>query len=280
MVRSPLSRVGRIAAREVAGLVRRLKTPRTGTARILYYHRVEDEEHRSCVKPAAFAAQMAHLRTEGYRVLALPEVRAYIEEHRPFPERTIVVTFDDGFADNYHNAFPILQKEGLPMTLFLTADYIGREELPVLRDRSGVAPLSWDQVEEMSRHGVDIGAHTLTHPELTDVDDARLEKEVAGSRQAISERLGRDIRLFCYPRGRFDERVKQAVRDAGYDLACTTMEGCVTPDTHPFSLRRTFIANDDSLRDFARKLDGSFDLLHAARARLRGGADIAVRNEA
>ena len=74
MVRSPLSRVGRIAAREVAGLVRRLKTPRTGTARILYYHRVEDEEHRSCVKPAAFAAQMAHLRTEGYRVLALPEV--------------------------------------------------------------------------------------------------------------------------------------------------------------------------------------------------------------
>jgi hypothetical protein len=58
------------------------------------------------------------------------------------------------------------------------------------------------------------------------------------------------------------------------------MEGCVTPDTHPFSLRRTFIANDDSLRDFARKLDGSFDLLHAARARLRGGADIAVRNEA
>ena len=276
MVRSPISRGVRTAAREVAGLVRRLKAPRPGTARILYYHRVEDEAHRSCVRPAAFAAQMAHLRAEGYRILPLSAVQAHIEEHRPFPERTIVVTFDDGFADNYHNAFPVLQKEGVPMTLFLTADYIGREELPVLRDRRGVAPLSWEQVEEMSRHGIDIGAHTLTHPELTEVDDARLEKEVAGSRRAIAERLGRDIRLFCYPRGRFDERVKQAVRDAGYDLACTTMEGCVTPDTHAFSLRRTFIANDDSLRDFARKLDGSFDLLHAARARLRGAAPEAV----
>jgi hypothetical protein len=77
---------------------------------------------------------------------------------------------------------------------------------------------------------------------------------------------------FCYPRGDFDASVKQAVRDAGYLIACTTLPGCVTSDTHPFSLRRTFIARDDSLRDFRNKLDGSFDLLHAARQWWRGEA--------
>ena len=90
--------------------------------------------------------------------------------------------------------------------------------------------------------------------------------------EPVAARVGAPVDTFCYPRGHFDERAKDAVRAAGFRIACTTMPGCVTPRTHPFSLRRTFIARDDSLRDFARKLDGSFDLLHAARQRLGGGA--------
>lgn len=272
MVRSRLSRSFRAVAGEAASVARRVRPARTGTARILYYHRVEDEEHRSCVRPAAFAEQMRHLRTGGYNLLSLGAVREHLDARRSFPERTVIVTFDDGFADNFHHAFPILQRESIPMTLFLTADYIGTEELPVLRDRSGVRPLDWDQVNEMARNGVDLGAHTLTHPNLTEVDDAELRRQVTESRDRIEEHTSVRVRTFCYPRGDFDTRVKAAVRDAGYDLACTTMEGCVTEDTHPFSLRRTFVANDDSLRDFRHKLEGSFDLLHGARAWLRGEA--------
>ncbi len=272
MVRSRLSRSLRTVAAEAASMARLVRGTRSGTARILYYHRVEDEAHRSCVRPAAFAEQMSYLRREGYTVLPLAAVREHLDEKRPFPERTVLVTFDDGFADNYVNAFPILQREGIPMTLFLTADYIGGPELPVLRDRKGVRPLSWPQVEEMARHGVELGAHTLTHPNLTELGDEELHREVTESRTRIHEQTGVPVDSFCYPRGHFDARVKQAVRDAGYALACTTLEGCVSVATHPFSLRRTFVAYDDTMRDFRHKLEGSFDMLHEARSWLRSSS--------
>ena len=269
-MRSPLRRIARTLASEAAGLVRRVKPARRDTLRIVYYHRIDDEPHRSCVRPVAFAAQMAHLRSEGYQVLPLSSVRRHLDEHLPFPERAVAVTLDDGFADNYTRALPILVREAIPATVFLTASYLGTRELPVLRDRSGIPPLSWEQAAEMAEQGTELGAHTLTHPSLPELGADALRHEIEGSRDLIAERTGRRPETFCYPRGRFDARVKEAVRDAGFAVACTTMPGSVTPDTHPFSLRRTFIAYDDSLRDFAKKLDGSFDLLHAAHQRWPG----------
>ena len=267
-MRSTAERCARVLARESLGVLLALKPRRSGTARVIYYHRISDDDHRSCVQPAAFAEQMRYLRSEGYRPLPFGEMRNYLDEGRPFPEGAVAVTFDDGFADNYSGAFPVLARESIPATIFLAAAYIGGRDLPVLRDRSGVPPLGWDQVTEMARGGVEFGAHTLTHPSLPALSDEDLEREVRGSRNLIEERLGRAIDTFCYPRGEFDSRVKAAVRDAGYRLACTTLPGCVTPATHPFSLRRTFIARDDTLRDFAHKLAGTFDLLHSARQAL------------
>jgi peptidoglycan/xylan/chitin deacetylase (PgdA/CDA1 family) len=271
-VRSLLGRGARRLASEAMHLARALKPARPGTARVIYYHRIDDEQHRSCVAPRAFAEQMAHLKSEGWNVMSLAAMREHLDAHRPFPERTVAVTFDDGFADNYATAFPVLAKHALPATIFLAAGYIGGDDLPVLRDRSGIKPMTWAQVEEMARHGIAFGAHTMTHRSLTELAPDEIEREVVESRDVVAARVGAPVETFCYPRGHFDERVKQIVRDAGFRIACTTLPGCVTPDTHPYSLRRTFIARDDSLRDFARKLDGSFDLLHAARQRLGGGA--------
>jgi len=269
-VRSLLERGARRIASDALHLARRVKPARSGTARVIYYHRIDDEQHRSCVAPRAFAEQMAWLLHEGYRVLPLAALRAHLDAHSPFPERTVVVTFDDGFADNYANAFPVLAGLGIPATIFLAAGFMDGPELPVLRDRSGLAPLTWTQVCEMARSGVAFGAHTISHRSLPGLPSDELKREIEGSRDLIAQRTGAPVDTFCYPRGHFDETVKQAVRDAGFRIACTTMPGCVTPDTHPFSLRRTFIARDDSLHDFERKLDGSFDLLHTVRQRLSG----------
>jgi peptidoglycan/xylan/chitin deacetylase (PgdA/CDA1 family) len=259
-----------VVARESLGALHALKPAERGTARVIYYHRISDDDHRSCVTPSAFAEQMRFLRREGYQPLPFGDLRVHLDEGRAFPERAVAVTFDDGFADNYSDAFPVLARESIPATVFLTAAYIGGRELPVLRDRAGVPPLGWDQVTEMFRHGIAFGAHTLTHPSLPTLSDEDLRREVRGSRELIEERLGAQVDTFCYPRGEFDARVKLAVRDADYRLACTTLPGCVTPRTHPFSLRRTFIARDDTIRDFAHKLAGTFDLLHAARQRFGG----------
>jgi peptidoglycan/xylan/chitin deacetylase (PgdA/CDA1 family) len=269
-MRSLLGRGARVLASEAMHLVRRVLPERPGTARVIYYHRIDDEQHRSCVTPRAFAEQMAHLRADGFHVMGLAAMREHLDAHRPFPDRTVVITFDDGFADNYTAAFPVLAKHALPATIFLAAGFIDGDELPVLRDRSGIRPMTWQQVCEMSRHGVAFGAHTLTHRSLTELPPDELEREIVGSRDMVAARVGAPAETFCYPRGHFDERVKQAVCAAGFKIACTTLPGCVTPDTHPFSLRRTFVARDDTVHDFARKLDGSFDLLHAARQRLGG----------
>ena len=271
-MRSLLGRGARLLASEAMHLARTVKPAPPGTARVIYYHRIDDEQHRSCVAPRAFAEQMAHLRSDGWNVMPLAAMRDHLDAHRPFPERTVAVTFDDGFADNYGAAFPVLAKHALPATIFLAAGFMDGDDLPVLRDRSGIRPLTWPQVQEMARHGVAFGAHTMTHRSLTELTPDEIEREVIESRDVVADKVGAPVETFCYPRGHFDERVKQVVRAAGFRIACTTMPGCVTPDTHPFSLRRTFIARDDSLRDFARKLDGSFDLLHAARQRLGGGA--------
>jgi len=271
-MRSLVERGARRLASEALHLARRVRPARRGTARVVYYHRIDEEQHRSCVTPSAFAEQMAWLRSEGFNVVPLASLRAHLDEHRAFPERTVALTFDDGFADNHTHAFPVLARHQLPATIFLAAGYMDGDDLPVLRDRSGIPPLTWAQVAEMARGGVEFGAHTITHRSLPGLGAEELRREIEGSRDLIAERIGRPVETFCYPRGHFDDHVKHAVRDAGFRLGCTTMPGCVTPDTHPFSLRRTFIARDDSLRDFARKLDGSFDLLHAARQRLGGGA--------
>ena len=122
----------------------------------------------------------------------------------------------------------------------------------------------------MSGHETDTDHGIRQAAEPVDLGDRELAHEIRGSRALIAEHAAVDAATFCYPRGHFDERVKQAVRDAGFTLACTTLPGCVTADTHPFSLRRTFIARDDTLRDFKHKLDGSFDFLHGARQRWLG----------
>ncbi|MBU6282259.1 polysaccharide deacetylase family protein [bacterium] len=260
----------RVVARETLGALRRLVPAERGSLRIVYYHRIDDERHRSCVAPTAFAEQMRLLRTEGYRVLPLSAVREHLSARRPFPERSVAITFDDGFADNHRNALPVLAREGHPATLFLATGYVGTDELPVIRDRRGLRPLDWSQVEEMSRGGVEMGAHTISHPELPGLPDDALRREIVGSKEEIEHRLGRPVSSFCYPRGRFDARVERAVADAGFAIACTTLPGAVSPGDAPFRLRRTFVARDDGPRDFLHKLAGTWDALHAARQRWGG----------
>ncbi len=257
--------MGRRAAAEVAALTSRLRGVNRHSARIIYYHRIDAEEHRSCVAPSAFAEQMELLLSEGWQPIGLDSLRRTFAGGHRIPERSVAVTFDDGFADNYTRAFPILTRLSIPATIFLTAGFIGGEELPVLRDRSGVPPLNWEQVDEMARHGVDFGAHTLSHADLPATDDLALEAEITGSRRLIEEHLGRRITGFCYPRGRFDDRVVAAVKRAGFGWACTTRPGAVGATTDLFELPRTFIARDDSLADFRLKLAGGFDFLHTLR---------------
>jgi peptidoglycan/xylan/chitin deacetylase (PgdA/CDA1 family) len=238
----------------------RLAGPLPG-ARILYYHSISNDPVRSSVSPEVFAAHIDYLRGRCEPV-SLSEVVRRLAGGAPLAPRTVVITFDDGFRDNYEQAFPILARAGIPATVFLTASFIGTQSLPTLSRTEFVPrPLDWGQVREMHAHGIEFGSHTLTHPMLSQVplDDAR--REIAESRRMIEDKLGVPPPFFCYPRGDFNEAVKRMVKEEGYLAACTTLPGTNDRKADLFALRRTYIGRRDTPREFAKKMAGGYDLL-------------------
>jgi peptidoglycan/xylan/chitin deacetylase (PgdA/CDA1 family) len=231
--------------------------------RILYYHRVDDDDRRSCVRPEQFSNQMEYLSAHAYRVIDLEEFRRALVTGQTLLAQSVVLTFDDGFADNYTQAYPILQRFGFPATIFLTVGFIGTAELPVLSGpHRPLRPLNWQQVREMDKHGISFGSHTLTHASLPQLGEEELRREVYGSRLLLEEKLGRGVPFFCYPKGELTPTVKAFVQRAGYEGACSTYPGPVRAASDLFALPRTYIGRDDTLSDFRKKLCGAYDLLH------------------
>lgn len=251
----------------LAPFARRLEARRAGRSwRILTWHRVADHRpgDRLCVRRAAFAAQLDHLAAAGRPVLPLAEAAA----RTAWPAGAVCLTFDDGWADNLEAALPELERAGMHATVFLAVDALDRPG-PMQgapggdeRDRA----LSWAEVETLAAsERISIGSHTLTHPDLTGLDDAGLVRELVESRLRLEARLGRPVTHLAYPRGRHDARVVRVAREAGYDLAVTVRPGANGADTPRLELRRTEVSGDDGPEDFARKLEGAFDWIHAIR---------------
>jgi peptidoglycan/xylan/chitin deacetylase (PgdA/CDA1 family) len=258
-VRTALSAVGL----QLGRLTQRFRF--RSTLRILYYHSISNLPVRSSVAPEAFTAQMEYLRAHGYQVLSLAEAVHYLTAHTPFSEKSVVLTFDDGFSDNYEHAFPVLERLQLPATIFLAASYVGSERLPTLTRTDFIPqPLTWEQVREMQGHGVEFGSHTLTHLMLSQATLQDVRYEVRESKRLIEDRLGAPVHFFCYPRGDFTRSVQQIVRDEGYRAACTIRPGVNDWRSNLFTLRRTYISRRDTLAEFAKKMAGAYDLLQQA----------------
>src|SRR6266545_4736762 len=156
----------------------RLVTP-ASRIRILYYHSISDAPIRSSVSPGAFTAQIEYLVQHGYHLLSLSDAVARLSSGAVFPDRSAVITLDDGFQDNYENALPILTRFKVPATVFLTVGYIGTGRLPTLtRTDFMPRPLDWREVKEMQSQGIEFGSHTITHPMLSQVSPDVARREV------------------------------------------------------------------------------------------------------
>ncbi len=232
------------------------------SVRILYYHSISDLPVRSSVAPEVFAAHMGHLQEHGYHVLSLNEAVQQVQTCSPLPEKSVVLTFDDGFLDNYEQAFPVLTRFGFPATIFLAASYIGSGRLPTLTHTDFVPqPLTWDQVKEMHAGGIEFGSHTLTHPMLSRIPLSQVRQEVRDSKRFMEDILSAPVRFFCYPRGDFSAAVRHIVQDEGYAAACTIRPGVNDLKTDVFTLKRTYMSRRDTVEEFAKKLAGAYDLL-------------------
>jgi len=224
---------------------------------ILLYHMIavpmDSRERLYCVTPHRFKRQMEYLREAGYRFLSLDQL---IEGPIIPVQKAVVLTFDDGYLDNFENALPVLEDLNIPATFFIVASLVGRSNAWMRREGYPERRLmDWPQLKEIaSRPGFNIGSHTLTHPHLPLLQDGELEREVLGSRLLLEDRLGIEIRHFAYPYGEMDERVERVVGASHYESACSTRSGFTRPGSERFRLKRISVFGKDSSLSFRIKI--------------------------
>jgi peptidoglycan/xylan/chitin deacetylase (PgdA/CDA1 family) len=197
---------------------------------ILYYHRVEDHlPPASGVSPQAFAAQMEYLRKKKYQSISFEQLGDYFIEGRPLPSRPVIISFDDGYVDNFTRAYPILKKNGFRATIFLVSDYIGQRSEWAGCTGEDVAPLmSREQLLILIKEGFELGGHTRRHTDLTAISPEEARREVEAGKQDLENLLQRPVRSFAYPFGNFNPEVIEGIRRAGFTTARTVH----TDNTH------------------------------------------------
>ena len=228
---------------------------------VLTYHRVTEaapvgSRFNVYVKADEFARQLATLRNRGFTTLTFQDIRKILGGEQHLPRRPIVLTFDDGYEDNYTHAFPLLRKLGMKAVIFLVGN-------PLLRSNewdaaTGEPParlLSDRQIAEMMKSGLEFGAHSMNHRDLTAISE-EARQEVMESKAELEGRLGVEILAFAYPFGAVDDRVKQIVRDAGFSFATATDSGSGDFWSDMFRIRRIPIFPNTSRFAFWKKTSG------------------------
>jgi len=249
---------------------------------ILMYHQIGRPVEgaracRDCVTPERFERQIRALLEAGYRVVPLATlVRALREGGTPELERSVVLTFDDGYRGQFVHAYPVLRRHRLPAVFFVVAGYLGRytffrhlslEDAPPARSGSpplAWLPLSWDEVAEMRHHGIDIGSHSVTHRSLGILSGSEAEFEARASKEALEQRLGIRVDLFAYPFGSrvygdFHRDLEEMLSASGYRGACTTVIGRSGAGDDLYALPRIPMENGDGPFRVRCKLAGAYD---------------------
>ena len=304
-------------------------------ALVLMYHRFGEHDDDAASKTPArvFARHLDYLAAH-YRVVPLSVIAECVRGGKPLPPGVAAITIDDGYADAYRVAFPLLRERRLPATLFVTTDFVDRlcwlwtdkmryvvaraggqrleaevggrlmkielngeasrrdtagrvnaalKSLPDAEKDEAIARLAaslgvevppvptpefeavtWDEARELDAGGVSVESHTLTHPILTGVDDARLRRELRESKARLEGVLGRPVEVFCYPNGNADERVRREAASAGYTCAVTDEEGLIDARrADALALRR--IPADPDFAHFVQSTSGFDELKNRLR---------------
>lgn len=233
--------------------------------RILRYHSVSDgRRHETNVKTSDFHAQMAFLKSN-YSLISINEGVEKIAAGEGFDRDYVTVTFDDGYMDNYTNAYPILKKFSIPAAIFIISDYAGG--LKLLPHDEKDRPeynylLNWEQIKKMDACLIEIGSHTSSHFRMSRCDDEIFSSEIVGSKRKIEQNTGRVVKFISYPFGTYSDFSHEwggYLGKAGFAAGCLAAYGLNSAASGLFKLNRIGVEGSDSLFTFKSKLNGALD---------------------
>ncbi len=231
---------------------------------VLIYHKIDLPTSDVRIRGAytarkKFERQITYLKKNGFVFYTASELVKHYSDHGKFPDKGIALTFDDGWKDNYLNAFPILKKFGVKATIFLVPACIGKTTDLVTADGEGEREhLSEEDITEMSADGIEFGSHSMNHKLFHQISPAEIEYEVGESKKHIENLVQKSCTVFAYPAGFYTEFAKEALENAGYLAAFSTIYGPET-NTDVYSLNRTEILRRDGYPfRFGKKIKSMF----------------------
>lgn len=228
---------------------------------ILLYHSVWEAPlpgfRQWTVHPARFQEHMDHLARNGYSPLTVTQFVTHRANPGALPPRPVVITFDDGLADFYTCALPILRRYHFPATLYITAGFVGKTSRWLVQEgMAGTPMLRWDQAREIAESGIECGAHSFSHPHLDLLSATTLRQEVFGAKEELETHLHRPVSTFAYPHGYYNETVRRLVQEAGFTSACAVKHAMSAVGDDPFALARIIVSWNTSVEMLDRLLTG------------------------
>ena len=192
-----------------------------------------------------FEQLISSLRKLGYQTASSRQFRAWQSGGGKLPERSVVLTFDDGYASHFELVAPLLVRYRFSGTFFISVGLVGRPGY-----------LTWDQIRKLAFLGMEIGSHGMSHAPLTQLGDSELSRELAESKRLLEAELGLPVRSMAAPGGFWNQAVSDAVTRAGYEAAWVSTIGTNGSDTNPLALRRVVVRQPFSAQRIVSMVDG------------------------
>ena len=220
---------------------------------VLLYHHVGPEREARCrgltVSPEVFARHISTMSAMGYTGITPDDWVAYVHGAREIPERCVMITFDDAYADLVEFALPVLERHSYPAIVFVPTSLVGKGMTCSRGNPTATLPvMSAEQLQRWAKRGVTFGAHSRSHPDLTTLDGEEAEAEIAGSKSDLTAMLGANVTAFAYPYGKVNDSVEKMVA-ASYAVGFSVEEGINDASTPLTRLNRTMVQHKDTVAD-------------------------------
>ena len=210
---------------------------------VLMYHKIgDDKDNDAVIREDLFREQMKFLKDNGYNPLTMDQLYDYVVNGAAVPEKPVVLTFDDGYADTYSIVYPIMKKYGFAATVFINPGDVGTR-------------LTWDQIREMHKNGITISNHGFQHIEMGQLSEAKQIENITKAQEALAKEVGiKDNPWFCYPYGDKNEFTDAATKKAGIKMSMAMKSGWAHTGDNPYNILRVWVGNAVDIKHFEERI--------------------------